>query len=111
MYPPVNSLKTILVMAALSLAGCAGNLYEYNLKHAYVAPAAQLSSEETEQVIYAVTTKSLRMIISVTRSTSPDEVVVDTDNGEEGLMVYRLKKNESGRWHIVSYGPGRGAPD
>jgi hypothetical protein len=94
------------VAVTLSLVGCARNVYRYNMEHAYVAPAAGLSVEETEQVIRAVTKKSLRMIIEVTRDTGHDEVVVYTDNGEEGLMVYNLKKADDGLWHIVHYGEG-----
>ena len=93
-------------MTSLGVAGCANSVYRHNMEHAYVAPAAGLSPEETEQVIRAVTNKSLRMIINVTRDPDRDVVVVSTDNAEEGLMVYNLKKMGDGRWHIIDYGPG-----
>jgi hypothetical protein len=96
----------LLTVSTFSVISCAGNVYRYNMQHAFVAPAAGLSAEETEQVIRVVTNKSLRMIIGVTRDANPEQVVVYTDNGEEGLMVYKLKKADDGLWHIVHYGEG-----
>jgi type IV pilus biogenesis protein CpaD/CtpE len=107
MMRSLKRLGIILTVAVtLSVAGCARNVYQYNMEHAYVAPAAGLSAQETEQVIRVVTKKSLRMIIGVTRDKNPEQVVVYADNGEEGLMVYKLKKAEDGAWHIVHYGEG-----
>ena len=37
---------------------------------------------------------------------SQNKVVVYTDNGEDGLMIYNLKKFDDGLWHIVDYGAG-----
>jgi hypothetical protein len=110
--PPgiVNAFKILLVIVSLSAAGCANAVYHYNLQHAYVARAAELSPEEADQVIRTVTKKSLRMIISVTRRPERNEVIVCTDNGEEGLMVYNLKKFDDGLWHIVQYGEGSSMP-
>ena len=88
-------------MITLGFAGCATSLYEYNLQHAYVAPAAGLSQEETEQIIWAVTSKSRRMIISITKEPNANRVLVSTSNADEGLMVYILRKRDDGRWRIV----------
>jgi hypothetical protein len=90
----------------LAVGGCARTVYHYNVEHAYVAPAAGLSAEETDQVIRTVTKKSLRMIIGITRNSEGNKVIVYTDNGDEGLMVYNLKKFDDGLWHIVDYGEG-----
>ena len=98
--------RIVLIAAVLSAAGCARTVYHYNLEHAYIAPAVGLSEDEADQVIRTVTKKSLRMIIAITRSPKQNEVVVYTDNGEEGLMVYNLKKFDDGLWHIVDYGAG-----
>lgn len=98
--------RILILVLSLSVFGCARTVYHYNLQHAYVAPAAGLSEDEAEQVIRTVTKKSLRMIIAVTRSAEQNKVVVYTDNGDDGLMVYNLKKFEDGLWHIVDYGTG-----
>src|SRR6266478_5448395 len=98
--------RILLVIMVLGAAGCARTVYHYNLEHAYVAPAAGLSEDEAEQVIRTVTKKSLRMIIAVTRSPEQNKVVVNTDNGDDGLMIYNLKKLDDGLWHIVDYGAG-----
>ena len=98
--------RVLSALLLVSVAGCARTVYHYNLQHAYVASAAGLSQEEAEQVIRTVTKKSLRMIIAVTRAPEQDKVVVYTDNGDEGLMVYNLKKFDDGLWHIVDYGAG-----
>ena len=90
-----------MVLIWLSTAGCATSLYEYNLQHAYVAPAAGLSQEETEQIIWAVTSKSRRLIISVTKEPDQNRVVVSTSNADEGLMLYILRKRDDGVWRIV----------
>jgi len=89
------------MMITLGFAGCATNVYEYNLQHAYVAPAAGLSQEETQQIIWAVTSKSRRLIISVTKDPNQNRVLVSTSNADEGLMVYILRKRDDGRWRIV----------
>ena len=89
------------MMITLGFAGCASSVYEYNLQHAYVAPAAGLSQEETEQIIWAVTSKSRRLIISVTKDPNQNRVLVSTSNADEGLMVYILRKRDDGRWRIV----------
>ena len=89
------------MMITLGFAGCASSVYEYNLQHAYVAPAAGLSQEETEQIIWAVTSKSRRLIISVTKDPNENRVLVSTSNADEGLMVYILRKRDDGRWRIV----------
>ena len=93
------------MVISLGAAGCATSVYEYNLQHAYVAPAAGLSQEETEQVIWAVSHLSLRLIISVTKDPKENKVVVTTSNAEEGLMIYILRKGDNGRWRIVHYYP------
>ena len=89
------------MMITLGFAGCATNVYEYNLQHAYVAPAAGLSQEETQQIIWAVTSKSRRLIISITKDPNENRVVVSTSNADEGLMLYILRKRDDGRWRIV----------
>jgi len=99
------SLRILLVVFALVAAGCASSVYEYNLQHAYVAPAAGLTQEETEQIIWAVTSKSRRQIISVTREPDKNRVLVSTSNADEGLMVYYLRKRD-GRWRIVDNSQG-----
>ena len=98
--------RILLLIASLGAAGCANTVYRYNLQHAYVAPAAGLSPEEAEQVIRVVTQKSLRMIISVTRDPDENKIVVYAANGDEGVMVYNLKKDNDGRWRIVDYDQG-----
>lgn len=98
--------RVLSVLLLLCIAGCARTVYHYNLQHAYVAPAAELSEDEAEQVIRAVTKKSLRMIIAVTRAPQQNKVIVYTDNGDEGVMVYNLQKFDDGLWHIVDYGAG-----
>jgi len=95
------SLRILLMMITLGFAGCATNVYEYNLQHAYVAPAAGLSQEETQQIIWAVTSKSRRLIISITKDPNENRVVVSTSNADEGLMLYILRKRDDGRWRIV----------
>src|SRR5207253_11138463 len=95
--------RILSVLVLLCVAGCARTVYNYNLQHAYVAPAAGLSEDEAEQVIRTVTKKSLRMIIAVTRAPEQNKVVVYTDNGDEGVMVYNLQKFGDGLWHIVDY--------
>ena len=100
------SLRTLLLLViALGIVGCASSVYEYNLQHAYVAPAAGLSQQETEQIIWAVTSKSRRQIISITREPERDRVLVSTSNADEGLMVYYLRKRD-GRWRIVDNSQG-----
>ena len=94
------SLRILLAVITLGFAGCATSVYEYNLQHAYVAPAAGLSQEEAEQIIWAVTSKSRRLIISITKEPNENRVVVSTSNANEGLMVYILRKRD-GRWRIV----------
>ena len=89
------------MMITLGFASCATNVYEYNLQHAYVAPAAELSQEETQQIIWAVTSKSRRLIISITKDPNENRVVVSTSNADEGLMLYILRKRDDGRWRIV----------
>ena len=89
------------MMITVGFAGCATNVYEYNLQHAYVAPAAGLSQEETQQIIWAVTSKSRRLIISITKDPNENRVVVSTSNADEGLMLYILRKRDDGRWRIV----------
>ena len=95
------SLRIFLAIISLGAAGCASTVYEYNLAHAYVAPAAGLSQEETEQIIWAVTSKSRRLIISITKEPDRNRVIVSTSNANEGLMVYILRKRDDGRWGIV----------
>jgi len=102
----MRAARILILVVLLSAAGCARTVYHYNLQHAYIAPAAGLSEDEADQVIRTVTKKSLRMIIAVTRSPKQNQVVVYTDNGEDGLMVYNLKKFDDGLWHIVDYGAG-----
>ena len=102
----MNAFKCVVMIMLLAVGGCARTVYHYNVEHAYVAPAAGLSAEETDQVIRTVTKKSLRMIIGITRNSEGNKVIVYTDNGDEGLMVYNLKKFDDGLWHIVDYGEG-----
>ena len=94
------------MVISLGAAGCATSIYEYNLQHAYVAPAAGLSQDETEQIIWAVTSKSRRLIISITKEPNENRVVVSTSNADEGLMVYYLRQGNDGRWRIVDNSQG-----
>jgi hypothetical protein len=98
--------RVLAAFILLNAAGCARTVYHYNVQHAYVAPAAGLSEDEADQVIRTVTKKSLRMIIAVTRAPEQNKVIVYTDNGDEGVMVYNLQKFDDGLWHIVDYGAG-----
>jgi hypothetical protein len=98
----------VVVFIALALTGCANAVYRYNMKHAEVAEDTGLSEDEVEQVIRAVTQKSLRLIIGITRAQEKghDQVLVYTQEGEEegGMMLYHLEKSPDGLWRIVSYG-------
>ena|ERR1700726_3707067 len=93
------------------LCGCASNLYEWNMQHAYIAPRAKLSQSEVEQIIRTVTQKSLSTVIGITRTTElgrPDELVVYTNLVQEDgtMMVYNLRKQHDGVWQIVDSGVG-----
>jgi hypothetical protein len=93
---------------ALGVAGCANSVYRWNMDHAEIATGTNLSEPEVEQVIRAVTKKSLRLIIGVTRfrEEGHDRVIVYTEEAPEegGMMVYRLEKGSDGAWQIVTYG-------
>ena len=99
-------MNFLVAASVLVTAGCANSVYHYNIQHAYVAPAAGLSADDTEQIIRLVTEKSLRMIISITRDPDENKVVVSAANGDEGLMVYDLEKGADGEWRIVHYDQG-----
>jgi hypothetical protein len=104
-----RALFTIIASALLS--GCASALYDWNMKHAYVAPRAHLSPAEVEQIIRAVTQKSLSVIIGMSRFSEtgkPDEVTVYTelDPSSSLMMVYDLHKGSDGLWHVVDHGEG-----
>ena len=107
----INRLSVIIALA-IACAGCANIVYRWNMEHANVAEHANLSGAEVEQIIRAVTQKSLRMILEVTRSqeNGHDRVIVYTAEGpdEGGMMVYRLERSGDGLWRIVSYGRGDG---
>ena len=102
----------IIFVAAMALvfSGCANTVYRWNMEHAEIAEHTNLSESEVEQIIRAVTQKSLRLIIGVTRSQEHghDRVIVYTQEGPEegGMMVYRLEKSADGMWRIVTYGRG-----
>ena len=101
----------LCLLPALSLAGCASQLYQWNMEHAYIAPAARLPRLELEQVMRTVTQKSLNTVIGITRWTEhgrPDEIIVYTelDPSASLMMVYNLRKQTDGLWHIVDYGEG-----
>jgi len=106
----VSSPRYFLAIFSLITVGCAGNLYEYNMTHAEIAPAAKLSPAELEQVIRTVTNRSLVPIIAVTRRTerSHDEIIVyaATRPTDAVLTVYHLEKGNDGLWHITHSGDG-----
>jgi hypothetical protein len=106
----LNTYRVLSVTACATLASCASQLYDWNIQHAYIAPAAQLSRPELEQVIRTTTDKSLSTVIGVTRLKErgkPDEIVVYTAGGPgDSMMIYNLQKGSDGSWHIVDSDSG-----
>jgi hypothetical protein len=99
-------VKVLVLAACVALTACTGSIYRYNIQHARISPEAKLSPSEIEQVIRTVTNKSLRLIVGVTRYHHTGEVVVYTDDADEGLMVYYLRKSADGSWRITHYERG-----
>jgi hypothetical protein len=99
---------------ALFIVGCASDRYNYNLRHAYVAPQVHLQRGDFEEIVRLVTNATHERLISITRPFSVKahrgQVLVSTElaNGAGGHHFWLEKANS--KWRIVDSSEFRQSP-
>jgi hypothetical protein len=96
-------LRTVIATLALFILGCASDRYNYNLRHAYVAPQVHLQRGDFEEIVRLVTNATHERMISITRPYKPHRgqvlVLTEIRSGTGGHQFTLEKANF--KWRIV----------
>jgi hypothetical protein len=97
------TFKAIIATLALFIFGCASDRYNYNLRHAHVAPQVHLQRGDFEEVVHLVTNATHERMISISRPYKPHRgqvlVLTELANGTGGHHFWLEKANS--KWRIV----------
>lgn len=108
-----DKIRRIFVglLALATFSGCTAQLYNWNLKYAYVTPWTHLSPADREAIVRLISDRAEDPIIGITEEPpSPDDgstISVYTGSWERGTERswhgYNLKK-ENGKWRVTFHG-------